>query len=92
MTRFLDTSAQRVAIASRCFALWLNARGISAFRNLGLYLLMVSGVFATGTLAVAQSSSQPPASAPENRGQTGRSQSRWSVGNVGKGLPIFVPR
>ncbi len=53
------------SIAARCLVLWLNARSFTAFRRAGLYLLMVSGVFAAGTLAVAQTSSRPPASAPD---------------------------
>lgn len=58
MSWFLVTSALLFAMAARCLVLWVNARGFSAFR---IYLLIVSGVFATATLAVAQTSSHPPA-------------------------------
>ena len=63
MTGFLVTSVLLFAVAARCLVLWLNARSFSAFRSAGLYLLIVSGLFATGTLAFAQPSSYPPASA-----------------------------
>jgi hypothetical protein len=63
MTGFRVTSVLLFAMAARCLVLWLNARSFSAYRSVGLYLLTVSAVFATGTLAVAQPSSHPPASA-----------------------------
>jgi hypothetical protein len=63
MTAFLVTSVFLFAMAACCLVLWLNARSFSALHSVGLYLLTVSGVFATGTLAVAQPYSHPPASA-----------------------------
>ena len=54
MTGFLVTSVLLFAMAAGCLVLWLNARSFNAFRSVGLYLLMVSGVFFVDYLGLRQ--------------------------------------